>query len=230
MRELGRAHADPNLAAAGDLFEGRALVKQGQMAEGMALLDEAMLAVRSGELRPEWAGSIYCHLMAAFHELADVRRAVEWTEATSRWLAGLPAAVLFTGICRVHRSQVLQRRGAWAQAEREAAQVCQDLADVQVTGAAEGHYQVGELRRLRGDLAGAETAYREAHRLGRDPNPAWPCCGWPRAGRRRRRPRSGPPWPRSPTTGWPGPGCAPPRSRSPWPPASPRSPPAPATS
>jgi hypothetical protein len=66
VRELGRAHADPNLVAAGDLFEGRALVKQGQMAEGMALLDEAMLAVRSGELRPEWAGSIYCHLMAAF--------------------------------------------------------------------------------------------------------------------------------------------------------------------
>jgi DNA-binding NarL/FixJ family response regulator len=171
LRELGRAHADPNLAAAGDLFEGRALVRQGRMAEGMALLDEAMLAVRSGELRPEWAGNIYCHLMAAFHELADVRRAAEWTEATSRWLASLPAAALFTGICRVHRSQVLQRRGAWAQAEREAAQVCQDLAELQVSGAAEGHYQLGELRRLRGDLAGAEAAYREAHRLGRDPQP-----------------------------------------------------------
>jgi DNA-binding CsgD family transcriptional regulator len=171
LRELGRAHADPNLVAAGDLFEGRALVKEGRMAEGMALLDGAMLAVRSGELRPEHAGNIYCHLMAAFHELADVRRAAEWTEATSRWLASLPAAVLFTGICRVHRSQVLQRRGAWAQAEREAAQVCQDLAELQVAGAAEGHYQVGELRRLRGDLAGAEAAYREAHRLGRDPQP-----------------------------------------------------------
>jgi DNA-binding CsgD family transcriptional regulator len=171
LRALGRAHADPNLAAAGDLFEGRALVRQGRMAEGMALLDGAMLAVRSGELRPEYAGNIYCHLMAAFAELADVRRAAEWTEATSRWLAGLPAAVLFTGICRVHRSQVLQRKGAWAQAEREAAQVCQDLAEIQISGAAEGHYQVGELRRLRGDLAGAEAAYREAHRLGRDPQP-----------------------------------------------------------
>ena len=90
----------------------------------MALLDEAMLAVLSGELRPEWAGNLYRHLMAAFHELADVRRAAEWTEATGRWLAGLPAAVLFTGICRVHRSQVLQLEGAWAQAEREAALVC----------------------------------------------------------------------------------------------------------
>jgi hypothetical protein len=55
--------------------------------------------------------------MAAFTELADVRRAAEWTEATSRWLATLPAAVQFTGICRVHRSQVLQRKGAWALAD-----------------------------------------------------------------------------------------------------------------
>jgi DNA-binding CsgD family transcriptional regulator len=171
VREIGRRHADPNLVAGGDLFEGRALVKQGRMAEGMALLDEAMLAVLSGELDPGWAGNIYCHLMAAFHELADVRRAAEWTEATSRWVAGLPPAVLFTGICRVHRSQVLERRGDWAGAEREAALVCRDLADLHVAGAAEGHYQLGEIRRLRGDLAGAEAAYRHAHELGRDPQP-----------------------------------------------------------
>jgi DNA-binding CsgD family transcriptional regulator len=171
VRDIGRRHADPNLVAAGDLFEGRALVRQGRVAEGMALLDEAMLAVLSGELRPEYAGNVYCHLMAAFHELADVRRAAEWTEATSRWLAGLPAAVLFTGICRVHRSQVMARRGAWAQAEQEAALVCLELADLHVAGAAEGHYQLGELHRLRGDLAGAEAAYRRAHGLGRDPQP-----------------------------------------------------------
>jgi hypothetical protein len=66
VREIGRRHADPNLVAAGDLFEGRVLVRQGRMAEGMGLLDEAMLAVLSGELAPEYAGNIYCHLMAAF--------------------------------------------------------------------------------------------------------------------------------------------------------------------
>jgi DNA-binding NarL/FixJ family response regulator len=79
--------------------------------------------------------------------------------------------VLFTGICRVHRSQVMARKGAWGQAEREAALVCLELADLHVAAAAEGHYQLGELRRLRGDLAGAEAAYRRAHELGRDPQP-----------------------------------------------------------
>lgn len=171
VRKIGLRHGDPNLVAGGLLGAGRALVKAGRVAQGLAMLDEAMLAVLSDDLRPEWAGNIYCHLMSAAHELADIRRLVEWTEATARWLETMPAAVVFTGICRVHRSQVHQLRGGWAQAEREVAQACVDLAEIDVSAAAEANYQVGEIRRLRGDLAGAEEAYRGAHRLGRDPQP-----------------------------------------------------------
>ena len=171
IRELGERFGDVNLSASGVLFEGRALVRRGEMTEGLALLDEAMVAVLSDDLTPEWAGNIYCHLMAAFHELADLRRAAEWVEATARWLTTLPGAVLFTGICRVHRSQVLQARGAWKQAEVEAVRVCEELATIHVAGAAEGHYQVGEIRRLRGDLTGAEESYQKAHERGRDPQP-----------------------------------------------------------
>jgi DNA-binding CsgD family transcriptional regulator len=138
---------------------------------GNELLDEAMVAVLGDELSPEWAGNIYCHLMAACHELADFRRAAEWTRGTTRWLESLPAAVLFTGICRVHRSQVFQTTGAWEQAESEAVRVCEDLAGIHVASVAEGHYQLAELRRLRGDWAGAERAYRHAHERGRDPQP-----------------------------------------------------------
>jgi ATP/maltotriose-dependent transcriptional regulator MalT len=169
--EMGRRFGDANLVALGILFEGRALVRRGEMREGMSLLDEAMVAVLSDDLIPDWAGNIYCHLMAAFHELVDIRRAAEWVEATQRWLDTLPAAVLFTGICRVHRSQILQVTGAWEQAEREALRVCEDLAGIHVLGAAEGHYQVGDLQRLRGDLSGAEASYQKAHELGRDPQP-----------------------------------------------------------
>ncbi len=171
VARLGRDHHDPSLVALGLLGEGRALVKAGRVDEGLHLLDEAMLAVLSGELGPEWAGNIYCHLMSAAHELADIRRAVAWTEATTRWLDGLPAAVLFTGICRVHRSQVHQLTGSWELAEEEASRVCRDLATIQPATAAEAHYQVGELRRVRGDLAGADRAYQRAHQLGRDPQP-----------------------------------------------------------
>lgn len=171
IQDLGRRHGDPNLVAGGLMGEGRALVKAGRVAEGLPLLDEAMLAVLSRDMSPEWAGNVYCHLMSAAHELADTRRAIAWTEATSRWLESLPVAVLFTGICRVHRSQVHQLTGAWDLAEHEAAQVGADLVVIQPDNAAEGHYQVGEIRRLRGDIEGAHEAYQRAHHLGRDPQP-----------------------------------------------------------
>jgi DNA-binding CsgD family transcriptional regulator len=168
---IGREHDVVDLVALGILGQGRARVKQGRTEEGLALLDEAMVLVLTEDLSPAWAGNIYCHLMAACHELGDVRRAAAWTEATTRWLATLPAAVLFTGICRVHRSQVLQASGRWDEAQREAARVCVDLDHLHLATAAEAHYQVGELRRLRGDAPGAEAAYDEARRRGRDPQP-----------------------------------------------------------
>jgi DNA-binding CsgD family transcriptional regulator len=171
VAELGRRHRDANLIALGILGQGRACVKLARMDEGFALLDEAMVAVLTEELSPEWAGNIYCHLMSACHELGDVRRAVAWTQATTSWLETLPAAVLFTGICRVHRSQVFQATGGWDEAELEAAKVCEDLEHIHVASSAEAHYQVAELRRLRGDLAGAELAYEEARARGRDPHP-----------------------------------------------------------
>ncbi len=171
VADIGRRHDDANLVAVGMLGEGRAQVRLGAVSRGLALLDEAMVAVLHDDLAPEWAGNVYCHLMSACHELADIRRAREWTEATSQWLSQLPAAVLFTGICRVHRSQVLQVTGDWDAAEREATRVCEDLADIDVASVAEAHYQVGELRRLRGDVEGAGAAHQRARQLGRDPQP-----------------------------------------------------------
>ena len=171
VRAIGQRHGDPNLVAGGVLGEGRALLKLGEVARGSQLLDEAMVAVVHDDLDPQWAGNIYCHLMAACHEVADISRAREWTEATSSWLAELPAAVLFTGICRVHRSQVLQVTGDWGRAEQEATRVVEDLADIHVSSVAEAYYQIGEMRRLRGDLDGADDAYGRARQLGRDPHP-----------------------------------------------------------
>ena len=171
IRGIGHRHGDPNLVSGGVLGEGRALLKLGDVARGSQLLDEAMVAVLHNDLDPQWAGNIYCHLMAACHEVADIRRARECTEATSSWLAELPAAVLFTGICRVHRSQVLQVTGDWRSAEHEAARVLDDLAGIHVASVAEAYYQVGEMRRLRGDLDGADDAYGRARELGRDPHP-----------------------------------------------------------
>jgi ATP/maltotriose-dependent transcriptional regulator MalT len=137
----------------------------------MGLLDEAMVATLSECLHPVWTGAIYCHLMDACRELGDVRRAVEWTEAAERWSEKLPDAGLYRGICRVHHAQVLQLQGAWDQAEREAANATAEMVRLHLGTVSGGHYEIGEIRRLRGDLAGAEEAFRRAHELGHDAQP-----------------------------------------------------------
>jgi DNA-binding NarL/FixJ family response regulator len=171
VQELGRRHGNADLVAAGIMGEGRILIKQGRVFDGLALLDEVLVLLLTERLSPEWAGDVYCNLMVAASELVDVKRAAAWTEATARWLQTIDAAVLFTGICRVHRAQVHTWRGAWDLAEREARLVCADLADIQPSSAAEAHYQLGEIRRLRGDLAGTEQAYDAARHLGGDTQP-----------------------------------------------------------
>jgi DNA-binding CsgD family transcriptional regulator len=171
MQELGRRHGDDTLTALGVFFEGRALIKLARVVEGRALLDEAMVSALSDQLQPMWTGAIYCGLLDACHELVDLRRAAEWTQATKAWCSPLPVASLYPGICRIHWAEVLQVQGAWEEAEAEALDACADMAEIDVFVVADGYYEVGEVRRRRGDLAGAEEAYAKAHELGRDPQP-----------------------------------------------------------
>jgi tetratricopeptide (TPR) repeat protein len=171
MQQLAARHDDPTLGAIGLVVEGTALVRRGRLDEGLAVLDEAMLGVRAGEVQPTWTGNLYCHLMSLFIELGDIPRARAWTDATERWCDEHSNPAMFVGICRVHRAQLLHLEGAWPAAERSAAQACRDLADMNVEVVAEGHYELGELRRLQGDDDGAEEAYARARRLGRDPQP-----------------------------------------------------------
>ncbi|MGY1809443.1 hypothetical protein ACI8AF_18915 [Blastococcus sp. SYSU D00669] len=169
--ELGRRHGDPDLVALGLLGEGRALVRRGDVRAGVALLEEAMAHVRAGDVSPEWTGYAYRHLMAASTELADPVRARVWVEAMRSWLETLPVAVYFTGVLRVYRAELLEVSGAWDESRREALRVCGELSGVAGPTAAEGHYRLAEVARLRGDLAAAEPAYGEAHARGRDPEP-----------------------------------------------------------
>jgi DNA-binding CsgD family transcriptional regulator len=171
VRDIGRRFDDPCLVALAALVEGRARIKQGSVAVGMSLLDEAMVAALSDQFDPGWVGNIYCNLMLTCYELADWQRADEWTSATARWCEAMPGAGPFMGICRVHRAQVLHMRGDWQRAEEEGRRVCDELASFHVSMVAEAHYQLGEVRRQRGDLDGAEMAFADAHGLGRDPQP-----------------------------------------------------------
>ena len=171
MQRLGKRWSDPSLVAVGTLGEGRTLIKQGQIDEGLLLLDDAMLAASSGEINPFWAGAIYCHLMSVCHELLDLRRATEFTRTAEQWCRPLPDANLYPGICRVHRAQVLQLRGSWDQAVELAVKACSDTEQLHLVTAAEANYQIAEIRRLRGDFTGAEESLKRAHEMGGDVQP-----------------------------------------------------------
>ena len=170
VQDLGRRLGQPDLVALGLNGEGRALIRSGQVTDGLRLLDEAMIAVVDGDVAPFMSGTLYCHTIAACHEVADVRRMTRWTVLAERWLATFPAAVAFGGLCAVHRAQLHLLQGRWDDAERTALQVVADLDANRIDYAAEAWYVVAEARRLRGDPSAAD-AYDEAHARGRDPQP-----------------------------------------------------------
>jgi DNA-binding CsgD family transcriptional regulator len=168
---LGRRLRSADLEAEALQTRGRVRIEQGAVAEGMGDLDEAMLFAVEGRLGPYSTGKVYCSLISACEELGDLDRAAEWTEATMRWASKHPFAI-FPGICRVHRAVVLKRRGALAEAGREADRACAELAHSHVGNSAAAYAEVGDIRRRLGELDSAEDAFARFEQLaGR------PCAG-----------------------------------------------------
>jgi class 3 adenylate cyclase len=168
--DLATRFADRDLQAIALHDQGRALVALGQVDEGMALIDEATVAAVSGELAPLSTGIVYCNTITACSELADYRRAGDWTEAAKRWCER-QAIAGFPGMCRVYRASIMLTKGAWAEAELEARRACDELGTFNLSYAAEAFYELGQIRLRAGDLVAAEEAFRQAHELGRDPQP-----------------------------------------------------------
>jgi DNA-binding NarL/FixJ family response regulator len=169
---IGERFADADLVACARHLEGRCLMHQGRIAAGLALLDEAMVAVSAGEVSPVMTGLLYCSVIQACRRFYALGRAREWTEALSQWCGQQPEMVAFTGTCLVHRAEVMQLRGAWGDAMQEARRACQRFSrgtDPGPPGTAV--YQEAEVHRLRGEFAAAEAAYLAAGRQGREPQP-----------------------------------------------------------
>ena len=168
-QEIGRRYDDAGLLALGLQSEGRALIQSGHMVDGLLLLDAAMVGVQNGQIDPFLSGVLYCHTVAACHRIADVRRMVRWTELTEQWLATLPTAVFFEGLCGVQRARLRLLHGEWDEAERSALRIAKDFDRQRVDYAAEAWYVVAEVRRLRG--TGRRRRVRRGARPGRDPQP-----------------------------------------------------------
>ena len=171
-REVAERFADADAAMFAQLCRGYALILEGRVAEGMALLDEVMVSVTADEVSPLLAGIAYCQVIALCQAVFDLRRAREWTAALTRWCDAQPDMVPFRGNCLVHRCELFQLQGAWNDAQESARRACEWLAGPPVWDAlGSAHYQLAEIQRLRGELAEAEGSYRSASQAGRDPEP-----------------------------------------------------------
>lgn len=167
--EVG-SKCDPAASAIGRVAEARLLILDGDVQQGLALLDQAGVATVSGDLDPLTTEVVYCELVCALQGLAQYDVAEEWTEAMERWCETNAIGSLH-GRCRVHRAEILRLRGSCNEAERQALMACEELRPHLRRELGWPLNELGRIRLHRGDIAGAEEALLAAHRAGWDPQP-----------------------------------------------------------
>ena len=167
--EVG-SKCDPAACAIGRVAEARLLILDGDVQQGLALLDEAGVATVSGDLDPLSTGVVYCELVCALQGLAQYDVAEEWTEAMERWCETNAIGSLH-GRCRVHRAEILRLRGSCNEAESQALMACEELRPYLRRELGWPLNELGRIRLHKGDIAGAEEALLAAHRAGWDPQP-----------------------------------------------------------
>jgi hypothetical protein len=150
---IGERYRDPDLVTMARMGQGHTLVRQGRTEEGFRVVDETMVAVTTGELSPIVAGIVYCNTIAFCQQTHDARRAREWTTALTEWCDRQPDMVAHTGVCLVHRAEVMQLQGAWRAALEEVQQAGERLSQgvLNQRRAGSARYLQGEIQRLEGD-------------------------------------------------------------------------------
>jgi tetratricopeptide (TPR) repeat protein len=167
--DVGSRH-DPAAAALGRVAEARSLILQGDVTQGLELLNEAAVATVSGEIEPLITGVVFCEVVCALQALGQYDLAEQWTEAMERWHQGQPVGSLH-GRCRVHRAEILRLRGSCAEAEQEVLLACDELRPYLRREFGWPLTELGRIRLRKGDIDGAEEAFLAAHRAGWDPQP-----------------------------------------------------------
>lgn len=171
LRRLCAQVDSPALAALCHVAEGLEAMLDGRMTEAYGLIDEAMLPVLADEVPLEWAGDIYRTVLHHCHRLADLPRMRAWTQSMERWCNEFAGSATYGGVCDVHRLQVEAATEDLRLLESRLVMASRALEEVNSWAAGEGYYQLGEVRRRRGDDDGAFAAFGRARMLGVEPQP-----------------------------------------------------------
>jgi LuxR family transcriptional regulator, maltose regulon positive regulatory protein len=164
--ELGRKFGAPELEMLGLGLEGRALVSEGELEEGMRRLDEATTVALAGEASllycVAWA---CCYLISACERVRDFERAAQWCARVGEFCGQHEIFLLNT--CRAHYASVLSWQGRWEEAENQLSAAVGGLQSSRPPMVGDALARLGELRRRQGRAAEAEELFArsETHTL-----------------------------------------------------------------
>ena len=164
--ELGRTFGAPELEMLGLGLEGRALVSEGELEEGMHRLDEATTVALAGEASllycVAWA---CCYLISACERVRDYERAAQWCARVGEFCG--QHDIFLLNICRAHYASVLSWQGRWEEAESQLSAAVGGLQSSRPPMVGDALARLGELRRRQGRPAEAEELFgrAEAHTL-----------------------------------------------------------------
>ncbi|HEU4515484.1 MAG TPA: hypothetical protein VFR87_20420 [Nocardioidaceae bacterium] len=171
--DLGDRHQVVPASTLGRVAGARVRIVAGEVAEGLAALDEVAVALLSDQIDPLTAGMVWCELVCAMQGLAEYDRAAEWTAAMEARRARGDFYGGINGRCRIHRAELLRLHGHCDEAEQEAVQACDELRPWMRREFGWPLTELGTIRLRRGDLDGAEEAFRAAYATGWQPQPGW---------------------------------------------------------
>jgi LuxR family transcriptional regulator, maltose regulon positive regulatory protein len=156
--ELGRTHGAPELEMLGLGLEGRALVSEGKLEEGMRRLDEATTVALQGEARllycVAWA---CCYLISACERVRDYERATQWCTRVGDFCS--EHDIFLLNICRAHYASVLSWQGRWDEAENQLSAAVGGLEASRPPMVGDALARLGELRRRQGRLDDADELF-----------------------------------------------------------------------
>jgi DNA-binding NarL/FixJ family response regulator len=170
-RKIGARFRDRELDTLARIGEGRMMIYLGEPADGLALLDAAVVSIEADELSTVATGDAYCTVIDACAGLSDVVRCRAWTASMQQWCDRHQELVLYRGHCFVHAAEVLRVLGRLPEGLDAARNACGRLADPvpSIRGAA--LCLEADFLRLLGVLDAAEAAYVSAHEHGHEPQP-----------------------------------------------------------
>jgi hypothetical protein len=171
--DLGDRHGVVPASTLGRVAGARVRVLAGEVAEGLTALDEVAATLLTDQIDPLTAGMVWCELVCAMQGLAQYDRAAEWTAAMEARRARGDFYGGINGRCRIHRAELLRLHGDCDEAEQEAVHACDELRPWMRREFGWPLTELGTIRLRRGDLDGADEAFRAAHATGWQPQPGW---------------------------------------------------------